>query len=114
MAIPKKQKPLIHQNEITKAIKIAEKAAPKKLKPVNTDPSPIKIDKKPVKKKPGRVSLAGNRSAKITFYLSPNTKKRFQIAFSKELVKCAEKDDKIDKSFIIERALLKWMEDNDY
>ena len=66
-------------------------------------------------KRIGRKPLFGNRSAKITFYLTQETSERFNIAYLKEQLKKTNNGQKrIDKSLILETALKFWLDQNGY
>ncbi len=97
MALPKKRNPIADQKRVEKAVEIAREQT-----------------EKPRKKKLGRNPLAGDRSSKITFYLSPETAERFDIAFLQEQLRLKKSGQKVDKSLIIETALKEWMERNGY
>jgi len=106
MAIPKKtkSKPLSNKTDkVKQAVQMASKS--------NAQKEDLKI--KPVKKL-GRRPLAGVRSAKITFFMTQETKDRFDISFLQEQIKRHKVGEKIDKSLLIEEALKSFLNNNGY
>lgn len=111
MAIPKKRKPLADKDRIAKAVEIAERATGKPDKSGSI--SQLAKDTSS-QKKIGRPALAGERTARITFYLSEETLTRFELGFLQEKYKQAKKGKKIDKSLIIENILKEWLDTQNY
>lgn len=115
MALPKKRKPLADKARIAKALEAAgvrsENKEPAKEKVLKAEAAP----EKPVqRKRVGRPPLAENRTARISFYLSPETFDRFELAFLQEQLACAKRKEKIDKSLLLEKILDEWMEKKKY
>lgn len=102
MAIPKtKSKHLSDQSQkIKQAIETASKGS-------ETE-KPQKVTRL------GRRPLAGDRSGKMTFFMSPETKERFDIAFLQEQLKRRKNGEKIDKSLLVEEALKAFLDKNSY
>lgn len=112
MGIPKKtkSKPLADKTqEIKAAIETATKGSKKNSTSNKTE------KKQAVKtKKIGRPPLAGNRSTRITTFMSKETKDRFEIAFLHEQLKRRKSGGKIDKSLLVEEAIKTFLDNNDY
>ena len=91
MGIPKniKSKPLADKTlKIKEAIEIAAKG--------NNEEATLNFNGKTIENsRLGRPPLAGDRTAKITFFMSQETKDRFEMAFLKEQLKRLEKQEKI-------------------
>jgi hypothetical protein len=120
MSIPKKRKPLVDKKAIQKAIKMAddkpaEKADEQKPEEIIEEDKP-KEQKAPEKKKKkaGRPRLAGDRSARITFFITQETYDRFHLAAPQEQYKCNKAGQKIDKSLMIEEAIKAWLDNKGY
>jgi hypothetical protein len=116
MSIPKKRKPLLDKNKIHQAIKMADDKPDDKKSKKAVEEKKVQEQKIPEKnkKKVGRPRLAGDRSAKITFFLAQETFERFNLAFPQEQFKRAKNGEKIDKSLIIEDAIKVWLSENGY
>ena len=110
MGIPKniKSKPLADKTlKIKEAIETAAKG--------NDNEVIVKFNGKATEtSRLGRPPLAGDRTAKITFFMSQETKDRFEMAFLKEQLKRLEKQEKIDKSLLIEEAIKVFLDKNGY
>jgi len=110
MGIPKniKSKPLADKTlKIKEAIETAAKG--------NNEEIALNFNGKETEKsRLGRPPLAGDRNAKITFFMSQETKERFEMAFLKEQLKRLEKQEKIDKSLLIEEAIKVFLDKNGY
>ena len=103
MGLPKKKKPITNLDKISRSLKQAGFNGP-----VETETKPEE------KKRVGRKPLAGDRSSKITFYVSKETAERYDLAFMQEQLKQAQKGIKIDKSLLIENVLKDWLKKNKY
>ncbi len=112
MSIPKKtkSKPLADKtHKIKEAIKTATKGSEKKSTPKKTEKKQTEK-----RKKMGRPPLAGDRSARMTFFMSQNTKDRFDMAFLQEQLKRRKAGEKIDKSLLVEEAIKVFLDNNSY
>lgn len=111
MALPKKRKPLADKERIAKALEDAGANASDKNQSV-TEPK-----EKPdvvFKKRVGRPPLKEDRSARMSFYLAPETLERFDLAFMQEQYKQATKGKRIDKSLLLESIIKEWLVKNEY
>lgn len=68
----------------------------------------MSISKKKTKKV-GRKALVPNRTERITFYLKPKTSERLNIALFQEQLRQVGQKRSIDKSLLIENAIIEWL-----
>lgn len=111
MPLPNRKKPVAAR--IDKAFETMETiGAPKPDEsPRLTEKSDVKIRKL---KTAGRPSAAPNRTARYHFVLSEETLDRLNMAFPRELIKRKRDSVLIDKSLLIETALVDWLNRNGY
>lgn len=112
MPLPRKKKPVVAQ--IEKAFKTMEAIgapAPDKDHHRPQEKSAAKVQKL---KTAGRPSAVPNRTARYHFVLSEETLNRLNIAFPQELIKRKKDGVLIDKSLLIEAALIDWLIKNGY
>lgn len=106
MALPKKKKKIIP--DIVVAV---QKAA--------ASQEQTKTKEKPAKKKTvtagvnrgGRPSPRSGNVARMTLLLSEDTAERLTMALATEQVKRRKAGEKVDKSLLIEEAILAWLDD---
>ncbi len=109
MGIPsKKQNKTTSANRVKQAIQATETEEVKQVSGIEA----VQVQTLP--KKLGRPALKADRNAKITFYLSQETSNRFNLALPQEQIKRITKGEKVDKSLILEEALLEWLQENKY
>lgn len=110
MAIPKKSQ----KKSLGESLQRIEKAVQFAVTPADQSSEPPVKTKIISDKKLGRPPLAGDRSAKVTFFLSPQTKERFEDGYLQEKLKRRRQGEKIDKSLLIEEALKDFLEKYGY
>ncbi len=105
MALPKKKKKIIP--DIGAAVK---KAAGQEQAKEKTNDKQAKKRKSAGVNKGGRPSPRSGNVARMTLLLSEDTAERLTIALATEQVKRRKAGDKVDKSLLIEEAVLAWLE----
>ncbi len=109
MGLPIKKKTKNIDKKIDKALEMAG---------ANENQTPTQTTKQSrggeSKKKPGKPPLAGERNARLACYLTDETASRFDLAYLSERLKRAKKQEKIDKSLLVEIVLKEWLDKNKY
>ncbi len=111
MALPKKKKKIV--TDIGAAVQKAagqEKTEPKS-KPANKN---NKMTPAVTAAKAGRPSPRSGKVERMTLLLNENTAERLTIAFATEQVRRRKLGDKVDKSLLIEEAIVKWLDDKGF
>ncbi len=108
MAMPKKKKPI--SSNVKKGFETLEALEPKAAK----EKIPGKKSASPNQNKGGRPSPIADRTGRFSLYLSQTTMDRFTMAFPQEQIKQRALGEKVDKSMVIETAILEWMERKGY
>ncbi len=121
MAVPKKIKRLVSEEDqekrLEEALKKASKkeSAPKEIKKAfKKDVKPKERPPKKPLKKVGRPKTVEEGREPVYIYLTRKTSERFTLAFAHEQIKRKGKGGKIDRSLVVEEALTAWLDKNKY
>lgn len=103
MALPQKKKKI--STNISEAVQKAAGVESPPLTVVQITPTPA------VSKKTGRPSPRSGNIVRQTLLLSEETAERLTMALAAEQIKRRKTGEKVDKSFLIEEMILKWLDE---
>lgn len=136
MAIPRKPNPIAQRksrSQIEEAVKVASgmhtpgvspaEGAPQNTKYLANAPMeghtdavsiPSPSSKSTSTRRPGRPALKEGRTERVTAWMTPKTRQRLKKALYGEQAKRHESSGDVDQSLLIEEAIEKWLDENNY
>jgi hypothetical protein len=136
MAIPRKPNPIAQRksrSQIEEAVKVAsgmqtpgvsrEEGSPRRAASADNDFIERRLEATPLPplsadptgtRRPGRPALKEGRTERVTAWMTPKTRRRLKLALFGEQAKRHGTTGDVDQSLIIEEAIEKWLDENNY